>query len=818
MTLNWNPNSPNKKGIEVLDVGYGHQPINAPNAIGLLYWDAIRSGQIDDFQVFTATSGNVAPRLDDRYNGLQKPLIAELIPQSSLISSAITYVDYNVSTVTGGAGMINENFSTPINANRLSASNDGLFIACGTLGGAFNASFASGAFPLDRHVVGVEVQMRVNLTTGVRRIDPIGYSQSPWYYNVPVFSPGAIPASVRMGELYVEGNGTSWKHWTPQNIREFATTRGIRISCQAGPGYWRMDRLFIRVWYMTERRRGVGIGIPANGTWVNFDMLVPSATGTPSVTAGEDMAWVVRRMVDYSVDQVANASMPWRVLRGRLPVYANWRRRFATWNPNVGLSALGDYFVDGIPTVRTLDNGTVEDDTMPYHVSRGVHVYDGQNASQYITIPAGTTIYGQVYAVAGWYSSGGFPENPLRCEVYRVSDGERVFDPIEITADEASQLPRSAPYSNVDDENTVYKTLRFRFEESLDLTAGSYEVRFSSPDTTFDRKWHIAALIAFDDADNQTYGEGTEYAVGEMNITGTPTSVQAGHTADLLVEIVDVPAAVTGVATAEGSLTVHHAEICNGSSSCDGCADETLPYTVLTWNAAPTGNPDIEGYHVDRQDDISTEWERVAYIHGRTNTTWRDHEARIGVPTRYRVRVIRTDDVTGDWSSSASIVISSGQIALGFSSNSATGMGLVYPEIWDGDQSTRNWTFEEADDIQFGAIFGRNKQVAFRPLERKGDSFSRTLLVNALCSVTAPTMNLFQPLRDLAWAPIPYVCVRDGEGNRWFASLQVESGTAINPDNRWFAEITITEVAGEASIFDSDSSDVLGVVDVDDAL
>jgi hypothetical protein len=238
-----------------------------------------------------------------------------------------------------------------------------------------------------------------------------------------------------------------------------------------------------------------------------------------------------------------------------------------------------------------------------------------------------------------------------------------------------------------------------------------------------------------------------------------------------------------------------------------------MPFATVTWAPAPSGSPDVSGYQIDRLDDLSPDWERVAAVDGRLTERWDDNEARIGVRTQYRIRVVRTDGVTGDWSDPISVTIPTGQVALAFSSNAAQGMGCVYPEVWEG-QVNRSWDFLEAADIDLVRIFGRNRQVAFRPLERRGDSFSRVLLLNALCTVTLPSMATFSPLRDLAWAPIPYVCVRDGEGNRWFASLSVPGGSNRRADTGnttlWLAEIGITEVSDSPAIHDTSVAQVEG--------
>jgi hypothetical protein len=337
--------------------------------------------------------------------------------------------------------------------------------------------------------------------------------------------------------------------------------------------------------------------------------------------------------------------------------------------------------------------------------------------------------------------------------------------------------------------------VRLRFPESQTLPVGTYTILFTSPGTSQARAWRIGALISDDIPGDETFQGSLGFAQGEWTnyYTGLPdTLAGTGWSSDLQAVLAEVPAAVTGVGVAVGSLEGAHAEVCQGSV-CEGCADEASLFAAVTWSPAPSGDPNVAGYEIDRMDDV-TPWERVATPQGRLTARWEDMEPRIGVTTSYRVRSVRTDGVTGDWSDPVDVVLPE-ITGLSFTSNAATGMAVVYPEVWTGRESSRGFEFLEAGDTSFSSMYGRNKQVAFRPLERKGDRFQRVVLLNAFCSAVPPTRAVFSPLQDIAWAPVPYVCVRDGEGNRWYANVQVPGGDINMPDRRTFAEITVTEVA-----------------------
>jgi hypothetical protein len=822
---NWNTGSPRQLGIEHLDVGYGHNVIDAPGDVGELQFDARATGAVDTIELH-AGSGASAGLLPSIYNSLPRPMLAELVPAGQEAWGPLAYNDYGVTAVTGTSGMFNENLTTPITASRLNAFDDDLFIVSSTLNSYFYAQFNTAAFALDRHVLAVEVVIRVNLTTGVRRYDSA--SGTVWSRDFPVWTSGWASGAIRWGEAIVEAGASTWKHWTPQMVRDFASggTRKVRITCRAGPGYWKMDRLYLRVFSIPERRRGVGIGSPTSSfTWIPFSMQTPNATGAPSITTGEDMTLMVRRITDYSVDNVAAAVLPWRYLRGRA-ADGTWRQHTQPFTPTINTASNGKSLmgaagaqIDGIPAARLVSGGSVTADAMPYSLSRGALVYGAQTASQFLTAPAGTTVYGQAFVVAGWVPNDGRPAAPLRAELYRVSDGLKILDAVEITAADVDRLPVSAPVNNIDDQGATYKTLQFRFPSAADLSTGQHELRLSSPNSTATRPWRIAMFAADYHTTDQTFGGATDYGTGNMLLgtpaVSTPITQALVRSSDLQARIVEVPAAVTGVGVSNGSLTAHHVDICSGEiAGCEGCAEDTMPYVQVSWSAAPSGTPDIAAYHIDRMDDLDPDWKRVGLVVGRTTTVWNDHEVSIGIRSQYRVRVLRTDAVVGDWSTPASITVPTGQVALAFSSNAATGMGCVYPEVWSGEV-TREWSFQEFDDVQLRRMYGRQRVVAFRPLERRGDGFSRTVLLSFGCTVALPSMDLFRPLRDLAWAPIPYVCVRDGEGNRWYVSLRVPTGRNRRADDQgtelWVAEIGMVEVSDVPSIHDTSVAQVTEV-------
>lgn len=211
--------------------------------------------------------------------------------------------------------------------------------------------------------------------------------------------------------------------------------------------------------------------------------------------------------------------------------------------------------------------------------------------------------------------------------------------------------------------------------------------------------------------------------------------------------------------------------------------------------AAANGTVEIQ-----RMDDVDTDWATIALIPPCAAEAFCDFEARAGVESTYRLRLVNSADFPGPWSSEVSVVLASpgvsgvgdGNSTLMFTSNQDTSASLAYTMNWEGE-AQENFTFPESGFQQLRTQYNRDFFVAFRPLERGGEQFSRTILVNA-AAIPPESLADFRSLRDLAWADLPYVCVRDELGNRWFANVAVPNGRVRNNRQLYFAEIQVTEV------------------------
>ncbi|MEV4814961.1 hypothetical protein [Micromonospora tulbaghiae] len=212
-----------------------------------------------------------------------------------------------------------------------------------------------------------------------------------------------------------------------------------------------------------------------------------------------------------------------------------------------------------------------------------------------------------------------------------------------------------------------------------------------------------------------------------------------------------------------------------------------IRYHRLSW--LPVNTAVLAGwghYEVQRQDDTmaADEWETIARVVEPSVTAVDDYEARVGVESRYRIRMMHRLGIAGPWSPPVAATIAAPGVegrnvdtgVLILTSNHNPAGNLAYVENFDRS-SVEEFTFPEAGQVELQEMFDRDFRTAFRPLERGGVEFTRTVLVNQ-AAVPPDTMDRgFQDLRDLAWDTVPYVCVRDELHNRWLSTLLVPSAS-----------------------------------------
>lgn len=209
-------------------------------------------------------------------------------------------------------------------------------------------------------------------------------------------------------------------------------------------------------------------------------------------------------------------------------------------------------------------------------------------------------------------------------------------------------------------------------------------------------------------------------------------------------------------------------------------------------------------YELQRQDELE-DWKTIMKATNPATISYRDYEARVGITSNYRIRYANKYEFFGAWSPEVSGMIPEigviggecldGGNLLIFTTNERQdgSSNLAYSSVWLDAQVDENFTFPESDFVQLQAMYDQDFYTAFRPLERGGEQFTRTVLVQA-AAISPETLADFSSLRDMAWDTVNYICVRDQDGNRWFATVTVPSGNVLRNRRLYLAPVNVIEV------------------------
>lgn len=214
---------------------------------------------------------------------------------------------------------------------------------------------------------------------------------------------------------------------------------------------------------------------------------------------------------------------------------------------------------------------------------------------------------------------------------------------------------------------------------------------------------------------------------------------------------------------------------------------------------------------LERSDTVETDWKTIMRATNPMTMSFSDFEARVGIETSYRIRAVDPYDFPGDYSDEVTITITAPGVSGGcvdeghvliFTSNDRQdgSVNLAYASVWEG-RVEEGFSFPEAGFVQLQAMYNRDFFTAFRPQERGGEQFSRTVLVQA-AAIAPETLADFTGLRDMAWADVPYVCVRDEDGNRWFSTVLVPAGRVLRDRRLYLAAVNVIEVTDTPSPVD----------------
>lgn len=387
-----------------------------------------------------------------------------------------------------------------------------------------------------------------------------------------------------------------------------------------------------------------------------------------------------------------------------------------------------------------------------------------------------------------------------------------------------------ADFDALDEVLDGWRQVDLRWDTPLSLTSGVYPIITWSPSTTTSagNRWEILGVAApaiTGVPGNQlnlvpspntltltTYGQ--PVSGGLISETWLPqlgpyvSGSTVDQTADVSFLLAQDLFPVTGFAALQLSQSITGIGLDCGLNP--DYIPSALTYVRLTWSATSSSVPVTGfGYYEVQRSDTLTDWQTIAKMTSPAATGFTDYEARIGILTSYRIRAVDVYGFYNAWSSTITTTLTAPGVTgtsivadthvLVFTSNAsqAGAYNLAYCLAWDGTP-IENFTLPEGSSVQLQPMFDRNFYTAFHTLERGGEQFAREILVQA-AAISPETLADFTSLRSMAWASVPYICVRDEDGNRWFANVSVPSVRVQLNRTIYRAAIQITEVTDTAA-------------------
>lgn len=650
-----------------------------------------------------------------------------------------------------------------------------------TAGGQLDLEFPTAAALAGKRITGVTAHFVIGrapasagATVNVALAPAVGF-QSFW---------GGATANVYEVNEHTADSGeinqTTEQPWTVADIQGFDSGNGIRLFGFM-PGVF-IYQVWIEVFYCDENRLARVAFDVVSGTgpaWRTFaPQNVDGVAGWAKVAA-TDAVMVLRRPNTSAILPAGSASAPYISSLGDQPLASSG----IDWYGGAVVEADGTFSLIGLPVSTrlmpiVLATGAAQSvDSQPYAVIGEVSVTSALSPEQDITGAVET--YGGVIVPLGVDVLSG----DLTVTLVRRSDAA-VMATGSISAADALLLPEATLGSVA----SYWRLALIEFTAPVLLAAVEYGVIFSTSAGT----WTLPTLTNDDGSATwlSEVGAGGEASYGGETVT-LWESAAADVLADLPVLVFVSPDPVTGLAATAATIP---------TGATGECPVTGIGYVQISWDASGLG-ADFRRYELQRYDadPATSEWVTIAVVTDEALTGFVDVEARLGVSSCYRVRVIRdSDGIPSLWSDEDCAIAPVEGCELTFTTNEDTAQSLAYADVYDR-VAERSYEFPEAEEVQVRQLYGRDYQVAFHPLERRGVGFTRTLILAGLVIGGRVGPPVADALRDLAVAPVSYVCVRDSDGNRWFGSIRIPSLAVRQPGAFHWCQLIFIETTATPS-------------------
>lgn len=326
-------------------------------------------------------------------------------------------------------------------------------------------------------------------------------------------------------------------------------------------------------------------------------------------------------------------------------------------------------------------------------------------------------------------------------------------------------------------------------------------------------QWQILGADGPSVTGTQSYGPATYAAPdGATDLLEWKSPLQSAQTADPLTDATILlavdPPTVTGFTLTPSTQAVTGIGLACGTPP--RCIPTGISYTALTWSAISVPVTGFGQYEIERFDSLDNEWQQIMSASSIAVTGFNDYEARVGVESLYRIRACDVLDFCGPWTTGSATIPAPGITGSGggagvliFTSNSdqAGAYNLAYRMQWETGGAQEDFIFPESRSVVLQDMYNKDFPTAFRPTERGGEQFSRVLLVQG-AAISPESLADFRSLRDMAWADLPYVAVRDELGNRWYATVLVPGGNVRRNRTIYMAQVDVIETTDTAAPVD----------------
>lgn len=786
MANNWNPNAPDVLGLEWPLTSISQENIQqaTPFATRLR---STAAETITNLQLrMLMNSGDTRPLFT----------LVDIMPVGSELAGTVQTVDYapnadslisDWTTNTGGLTNLYQRIDDPVQFPPVGT--DYIKTITGPTG--YECEIASAGFSATRRVVRLRVAAVIGAQTGFRQFQFRIYHVASASY----FSPaGANLWGSGFGTIvdidFGEINPVTALPWTPTDIQGFDSgVWRLRVEAVGTAGnYAAVHCMALRVQYVTTENR-VAVGTwprPTDGsspTSLTTAQLVtmPAGTANWSKPSSGDFTFLWRKAYDLlrNPGQATANDVQWIAARAEAP-------GIEIPSPVPGMSGIklpvsNQGLVTGAGTpylgragVLALNTAiATSNDSQPYTVTDRLAAA-GESVGQRMT-PGATDTYLGVRLIGGPDVDGA---GTLTVTVHRVSDDVQMGGSLTFDAPTSRALPALAAGSDL-------RSLEGFLSAGAALVSGTqYEVRFtvSNPGVT----WRFS-LPSTSFGATATFGGTTDCAVD-------PPAVLSGDDfAVMLLVQPDAPATAAADAV----------EVQTPGDGCY-CSVESIDAIKVSWEATSEGLS-FTRYEVERQElDDTAPWVPLAVIVDESVIEFTDYETPRGTQARYRVRVIISTGAFSEWVVTDWVQARARKCEVIFTSNARPELAVAY----DREPDVSYEYLSHRYDVLL-PIYGADYQVAFSETEDRGVAFDMAITANFGRQPTDATsgdriggVRVFEPLAQIAHPrpPIPYVCILDADGNRFYAHIAFDVGRNREPGWRYHATVAVTQIAGTPTV------------------